>query len=117
MLRAIVRQEVFSHRREDIDQNHFFIQHRRAVPAPRRKVEHVAGVRDPLVTADGETHTAAFHQRDLFVGVIVRGRNYIGREAKAAEHQVVADNELPLNPFLDNLHWHGRPVHMLSRSV
>src|SRR5262249_60498529 len=48
-------EEVFAQRREDVYQHDLFIEHCRAVPAPGRKVKHVACLRDPLFVSDDET--------------------------------------------------------------
>ncbi|HEY3230050.1 MAG TPA: hypothetical protein VGJ87_12580, partial [Roseiflexaceae bacterium] len=92
-------------------------QHRRAVPASRGKVEHIARPRNPFLAADGKTHPATLDHSDLFVGVIVGGSNNVGRETQATEHQVIAHYQLALNPFFEHLYRNGCPVHVLSRSV
>src|SRR5215813_14817123 len=84
--------EVLAQRREYVDQHDFLVEHGRAVPAPGRKMEHVARLRDPLFVSDDEAHAPALDQRDLLVRVVVRRRDDVRLEAKAADHQSLAHN-------------------------
>src|SRR5262245_66329242 len=90
--------EVLAQRRENVYQHDFLIEHGRAVPAPGRKMEHVARLRDPLFASDDEAHAPALDQRDLLVRVVVRRRDDVRLEAKAADHQSFADYHLTAHP-------------------
>jgi hypothetical protein len=90
-------QEIFPNRREDVYQNHLLVKHCRPMPGAGRKVEHVTGRRDTLFVANRKDHAATLDDGHLFVRMIVRGRNNIGLNEQATNHQVLPDDHLALN--------------------
>src|SRR5262249_51080236 len=107
--------EVVAQRREYVYQHDSLIEHGRAVPAPGRKREHVARLRDPLFASDGETHAPALDQRDLLVRVVVRRRDDVRLEAKAADHQSFAHYHLATYPAAEVFDGDIVPVPMIHR--
>ena len=96
--------EVFAHGREDVYQDYFLIEHRRAVPATRREMKNIARLRDALLFTNGEEDAATLDEGHLFVRVIMRGRDNVRRETQATDHQSLADNHLPLDACFNLLH-------------
>jgi len=105
-------EKVLSQRRENINQHDLFIQHSRAVPAAWRKVQNVAGLSNSLLVAYNEAHTATLDYGDLFVRMLVSRRVHVWLEAQTANHEMVSDDHLPLDPFTDSLNWNVIPVAM-----
>lgn len=76
-------------------------------------MQHVAGLGDTLLVPDDKEYRAFFDERDLFVKVLVRRGDDVGRETQAANHHPLADDHLSLDAFLKSLHGDARPVHVL----
>src|SRR5258707_1496201 len=91
-------EEIFADRREDVDQHDFLVEHRRAVADVRRKVQDVAGHRDARLAADRESGTPAFHDRHLLVRMRMHGCIHVRLERQAADHQLVAHDNLTIDP-------------------
>ncbi len=96
----VLAQKIFPDRRKDVDQNYFLVQHSRTMPGARREMEHVTGLSNALLVADSEEGPATFDQGHLFVGMIVGRRDDVRRQPQPADHDVLADNHLPLDAFL-----------------
>jgi hypothetical protein len=109
--------EILSNGREDIDENYFLIEHGCTVPRTRWEVEHVACLNHPLLFADGKQHAAALNQRHLLMWVIVCGRDNVWGNTQATDHQVLANDHLPVNALLQLLHRNLRPVCVQRVSV
>src|SRR5262249_17188410 len=107
--------EVLAQRREYVYQHDFLIEYGRAVPAPGRKMEHVARLRDPLFASDGEAHAPSLDQRDLLVRVVVRRRDDVRLEAKAADHQSLAHYHLAAHAAAEVFDGDVVPVPMIHR--
>src|SRR5581483_7839380 len=115
--RAQSFQKVFADRREDIDQHHFLIEHRRAMPETTGQEDDVAWAEDALLGAENEADAAAFDKRNLFVHVLVRGGDGAGCEGQAAHHQRAAVDHLAGDPFGDRLGGDRVPVPAGERCV
>jgi|SRR6266404_1538229 len=107
-------EEVFSQRRENINQHNLFIKHSGAMPAPRRKMQHVARLRHSLLIADDETHTASLDYGELFVWMLVSRRFHVWLEPQPANHKLVPDDHLPFDAYADTLSGYALPVAVLG---
>src|SRR6266404_8175996 len=90
-------QEVFPNRGKNVYQNHFLIKHCRAMPRAGGKVEYVTGRRDLLLVANRKEHAATLDDSHLFVRMTMRGRDHIGVNEQATNHQLLSDDHLALN--------------------
>jgi hypothetical protein len=110
-------EKVLSQRRENIDQHNLFIQHSRAMPAAGREVQHIARLSNSFLVAYNEAHTASLYYRDLFVRMLVGRRVHVGLKAQAANHELVSDDHLPLDPFADALDGYVIPTAVLRSAI
>jgi hypothetical protein len=78
-------------------------------------MEHVASLRYPLFGSNDEAHSTAFDQCDLFVRMVVRRRDNLRGEAKAANHQSLTHYHLAAHPAAELFDRHGVPVPMICR--
>jgi hypothetical protein len=106
-------QEVFSYRRENIYQNHFLVEHRGPMPGTRWKVEHITGPSDALFVSNCKEHAAALDNCHLFVRMIMRGSYHIWPKAQATDHQVLTNDHLSLNAWLELFDRDPTPVRVL----
>ncbi len=104
-LTVVIRQKIFADRRENVDQDHLFFQHRGAVPVVRREVKDIAGGDDPHLAADRKLDLPLNHKRDLFVRVCMLGRDNERVESEPAHHYTLAHDHLS---FYSGGRFHGR---------
>gem|GEM_PF-5504056 len=109
----LVKQNVFAEGCENIEQDDFFIEHGRAMPAAGRKMENISSLRDSFHFFDYEKHTAALNQRELLMRVLMRRSDNMRGKAQPANHHLLADNYLPLDPIAKVLHRHHTPLVVL----
>ena len=76
-------------------------------------MENVARLRDPLFSPDGEAHATALNQRDLLVRVVMRRRDDVRLEAKAADHQSFAHYHLATHSATEVFNGDVVPVPMI----
>ena len=76
-------------------------------------MEHVARLRDPFFSSNGEAHAPTLDQRDLLVRVVVRRRDDVRREAKAADHQSFAHYHLAAHSTAEVFNGNVIPVPMI----
>jgi len=77
-------------------------------------MQHVARLRDSLLIADDETHTASLDYRELFVRMLVSRRFHVWLEPQPANHKLVSDDHLPFDAFADALSGYALPVAVLG---
>ncbi len=109
----LVKQNVFAQRGENIEQDYFFIEHGRAMPASGRKMEDISGLRDSLHFFNHEKHTSALDQSDLFMWMLMRRSDNMRGKSQPANHHLLADNDLPLYPIPKVFHRHHTPFIVL----
>src|SRR5262245_22412103 len=88
--RGLLLEELLANGREDIDQDDFLVENRRAVRNAGGDVEHLASRHHPVGAVDGEADPPALHERDLFVRVAVNFSDDARTEAEAADHDPLA---------------------------
>src|SRR5687767_5999717 len=110
-------QKIFAQGRKNIDQHHFLVHHRRAVPALRRKMKHVARLRDALVPFDEEPHPALLYDRHLLVRMVVLRRHQKWLETKAANHHLMAHQHLALDSVSHLLDGNVGPVQVPGETI
>src|SRR5262245_45345116 len=86
------------------------------MPATGWKMQHVAGLRDPLLISDDKTHATSLHYRDFPVRRSVSRRVDNGIKVQGADHQLVSDNHLPFDAFRYSFLGDTLPVTMPKRS-
>jgi hypothetical protein len=64
-----------------------------------------------------EAHTAPLYYRDLFVRMLVSRRVHVWLEAQAANHELLSDDHLPLDPLADALDGYAPPIAVLRSAI
>jgi hypothetical protein len=83
------------------------------MPAVRGKVEYIARHRNAFCAFDKKPHPAAGYNRHLLMRMrVLRGNQQRG-EAKAADHNLIADHHLSLDACSGTLDGNAGPVDVL----
>src|SRR5262245_54661615 len=82
-----------------------------------RKVQHVTSRADTLDAVDDVQHATPLDHGDLLVFVSVYGRDDTRLDREPTDHQLLADNHLPVDAFGDPFGRDGIPVHVESRGL
>lgn len=83
------------------------------MPAAGGKVQHIARLGNSFLVAHDEAHAAPLDYRDLFMRMLVSGRIHVRLKAQAANHELVSDDHLPLDPIADALDGYAVPIAVL----